>query len=248
MEISALTRSVVKENHAVIAPDGYVNSVVPGWINCVVNVIINEAMGANFCQTLITAKQGCKLTGETEVSQIFFYIVEGSCQATIDKQTRRLNKGQFVYVPTGCKYLFEEISESSQVVTFHKVYEPLRGQETPAVIFRKASEVPAIPYSGDSALRLQVLLPDNLSFDMAVNIFTYDSGGHLPLVETHVMEHGVLYLQGQGIYMLSNEWYPVKKGDSIWMAPYCQQWFAAMGKEPAVYIYYKNVNRFPTRT
>jgi len=39
---------------------------------------------------------------------------------------------------------------------------------------------------------------------------------------------------------------PVKKGDSIWMAPYCQQWFTAMGKEPAVYIYYKNVNRFPT--
>jgi (S)-ureidoglycine aminohydrolase len=79
-----------------------------------------------------------------------------------------------------------------------------------------------------------------------VNIFTYDPGGHLPFVETHIMEHGLLYLQGQGIYMLDHEWYPVKKGDAIWMAPYCQQWFTAMGKEPAVYIYYKNVNRFPT--
>jgi (S)-ureidoglycine aminohydrolase len=81
---------------------------------------------------------------------------------------------------------------------------------------------------------------------MAVNIFTYDPGGHLPFVETHIMEHGLLYLQGQGVYMLGHQWYPVKKGDSIWMAPYCQQWFTAMGKEPAVYIYYKNVNRFPT--
>ena len=101
MEISALTRSVVKENHAVIAPDGYINSVVPGWINCVVNVIINETMGANFCQTLITAKQDCKLTGEPEVSQIFFYIVEGRCKSTIDKQKKQLSKGQFVYVPPG---------------------------------------------------------------------------------------------------------------------------------------------------
>ena len=99
---------------------------------------------------------------------------------------------------------------------------------------------------GDPALKLQVLLPDHMGFDMAVNIFTYDSGGHLPMVETHVMEHGLMYLQGQGIYMLDHQWYAIKKGDSIWMAPFCQQWFTAMGKEPAVYIYYKNVNRFPT--
>ena len=90
-------------------------------------------------------------------------------------------------------------------------------------------------------------LPDDPAFDMAVNIFTYDPGGHLPFVETHIMEHGLMYLQGQGIYMLDDQWYPVKKGDSIWMAPYCQQWFTAMGKEQAVYIYYKNVNRFPTK-
>ena len=42
MEISALTRSVVKSNHAIIAPDGYINSSVPGWNNCTTNVIINE--------------------------------------------------------------------------------------------------------------------------------------------------------------------------------------------------------------
>ena len=46
--------------------------------------------------------------------------------------------------------------------------------------------------------------------------------------------------------MLDGQWYPVKQGDSIWMAPYCQQWATAMGQEPSVYIYYKNVNRFPT--
>ena len=54
MEISALTRSVVKRNHAIIAPDGYINSSVPGWTNCTTNVIINEAMGAKFSQIITT--------------------------------------------------------------------------------------------------------------------------------------------------------------------------------------------------
>ena len=50
---------------------------------------------------------------------------------------------------------------------------------------------------------------------MAINIFTYDSGGHLPIVETHIMEHGLMYLQGQGVYMLGTDWYPIKKGDVV---------------------------------
>lgn len=62
MEISALTRSVVKRSHAIIAPDGYINSNVPGWSDCTVNVIINEQMGARFCQTLITATTATKLS------------------------------------------------------------------------------------------------------------------------------------------------------------------------------------------
>ncbi|WP_026462889.1 (S)-ureidoglycine aminohydrolase [Adhaeribacter aquaticus] len=247
MEISALTRSVVKSNYAVISPDGYINSNVPGWTNCTVNVIINEQMGANLCQTLITAKEGCTLTGSTKASQIFFYVVTGKSKATISSTTQELKTGQFVYVPIGKDYVFEGIEEGTQILTFHKVYEKLKGYDVPETLFGDATDVPGPEYLGDPALRLQVLLPDTLSFDMAVNIFTYDSGGHLPMVETHIMEHGLLYLQGQGIYMLDHHWYPIKKGDSIWMAPYCQQWFTAMGKEPAVYIYYKNINRFPTK-
>ncbi|MEO5647713.1 MAG: (S)-ureidoglycine aminohydrolase [Chitinophagaceae bacterium] len=246
MEISALTRSVVKRNHAIICPDGYINSNVPGWTNCIVNVIINEQMGARFCQTLVTFQKNGELIGKTVDAQIFFYLIDGECQANISNEISQLTAGQFVYVPPGQEYAFTGIKEDTKILTFHKVYEALEGAEAPAPIFGDASKVEAPTYLGDPALSLQVLLPDNSSFDMAVNIFTYDPGGHLPFVETHIMEHGLLYLQGQGVYMLDHDWYPIKKGDSLWMAPYCQQWFTAMGKEPAVYIYYKNVNRFPT--
>jgi (S)-ureidoglycine aminohydrolase len=37
----------------------------------------------------------------------------------------------------------------------------------------------------------------------------------------------------------------VTQGDAIWMGPYCPQWFAALGKEPAKYLLYKDVNRDP---
>jgi (S)-ureidoglycine aminohydrolase len=80
---------------------------------------------------------------------------------------------------------------------------------------------------------------------MAVNIFTYQPGATLPFVETHIMEHGLVMLKGQGVYRLDADYHPVQTGDVIWMAPYCPQWFVAMGKTPASYLYYKNVNRAP---
>ena len=101
------------------------------------------------------------------------------------------------------------------------------------------------PFLGDKHLRLKILIPDSLATDMAVNIFTYDPGATLPFVETHVMEHGMLFLSGGGVYRLDADWHPVTAGDAIWIAPYCPQWFIASGPGPARYIYYKDVNRLP---
>ena len=82
-------------------------------------------------------------------------------------------------------------------------------------------------------------------FDLAVNVFRFKPGATLPFVEAHFMEHGLLMLEGQGVYRLGESWYPVRAGDVIWMAPFCPQWFVAMGTTPAAYLYYKDVNRDP---
>ena len=55
----------------------------------------------------------------------------------------------------------------------------------------------------------------------------------------------LLMLSGQGIYRLEDSYYPVEAGDAIWMAPYCPQWFAAIGDIPASYLYYKDIHRLP---
>jgi (S)-ureidoglycine aminohydrolase len=247
MEISATTRSVVKRTHALITPDGHINSIVPGWTGCTVNVIINEQMGARFCQTIATFNQpDGAISGRTVQSQFFLYVVNGQISASAGNQAKDLAAGQFMYIPPGKEYRIKNLEASTQLLTFQKVYEPLEGTPPPNVIIGNATGMPASNLLNDPAVRMQPLLPDSPSFDMAINILTFDPGGYLPLVETHIMEHGLLFLGGQGIYRLDQDWYPVKKGDCIWMAPYCQQWFTVMGKEPAVYIFYKNINRFPT--
>ena len=74
-------------------------------------------------------------------------------------------------------------------------------------------------------------MPDGPAYDFAVNTMTYDPGAALSMVEIHVMEHGLLMLEGGGIYRLGDSWYPVEAGDFIWMAPYCPQWFGAHRQE-----------------
>jgi (S)-ureidoglycine aminohydrolase len=90
---------------------------------------------------------------------------------------------------------------------------------------------------------VRALIPENPAFDFAVNTMTFQPGAALSMVEVHVMEHGLLMLEGGGIYRLGEKWYPVTAGDFIWMAPYCPQWFGALGKTPARYLIYKDWNR-----
>jgi (S)-ureidoglycine aminohydrolase len=97
----------------------------------------------------------------------------------------------------------------------------------------------------DPALQVRHLLPDTLAFDFAVNAMTYQPGAALSMVEMHVMEHGLVMLEGGGIYRLGDAWYPVTAGDFIWMGPWCPQWFGAIGKVPAKYLIYKDWNRHP---
>ena len=154
-----------------------------------------------------------------------------------------LTAGGFAYIPAGA---FEITSASGvRLLLFAKHYEVLAGVGAPEPVFGDAAEVASEPFLGDPAARLQALLSDRPEFDMAVNIFTYDPGGTLPFVECHIMEHGMLILEGAGVYKLGDDWHPVEAGDALWLAPYCPQWFVAMGKSPARYIYYKDVNRAP---
>lgn len=242
-ELFGHTRARVAARHALITPDNHVNSSLPGVLGATAVVLVSPAMGAQVAQTLLTFQRGGSARIEASDTQTFGYVMEGGANVAVGAKKRRLGAGGFFYCPAGSAWSLAAPKAGTKVTLFQKKYVPLPGVKVPGPILGDERRVKGTPFLGDPAANLQVLLPDVPAFDMAVNVFAYQPGGHLPFVEIHLMEHGLVMLSGEGVYRLEDSWYPVKAGDAIWMAPYCAQWFVAMGKVPARYLYYKDVNR-----
>lgn len=236
---SGQTRTRVQRDHALVAPDGHVPSPLPTWGGATGVVLLSPALGARFAQSLVSLPAGSGLLVPAEGVEVFFFVLKGQLNC-LDEE---LHAGSYGFWPAGAGPLSLEVAADAHLVTFEKRYAARAGVEPPAAHFGHAAEVEGQPFLGDPDARLQVLLPSDDAFDMAVNLFSYQPGATLPFVETHIMEHGLLMLDGMGIYRLGESWYPVAAGDCIWMAPYCPQWFAATGKKPARYLYYKDINR-----
>jgi (S)-ureidoglycine aminohydrolase len=237
------TRTRIATRHALIAPDGHVKSNIPGITGAATVVLINPPMGARFTQLLVTFESGGKLSLPGSKLETAGYFETGGGVLAIGAQKKRCEAGGYFFAPAGEAWSITAPKRGTRVTLFQKIYEALDDMASPGAIIGDAKDVKGEPFLGDPDARLQVLLPDVPAFDLAMNIFTYQSGATLPFVETHIMEHGLLMLAGQGVYRLEDSWYPVAAGDVIWMAPYCPQWFVAMGKTPASYLYYKDVNR-----
>ena len=242
-ELFGHTRARVATRHALITPGNHVNSAVPGITGATAVVLINEAMGAKFAQTLVTFQDGGRAALPASEVQTFGYLMSGGGTVTVGREKEKCGAGHYFYAPAGQAWSITTPKPGTQVTLLQKKYAPLAGPPAPKALIGDAAKVKGTPFLGDPAANLQVLLPDEPAFDMAVNIFAYQPGGHLPFVEVHIMEHGLVMLGGAGVYRLEDSWYPVQAGDAIWMAPYCAQWFVAMGKTPASYLYYKDVNR-----
>jgi (S)-ureidoglycine aminohydrolase len=200
-------------------------------------------MGAKFAQVMVTFDAGGKAQLPANDIETAGYFATGGGLLTIGGVKQKVSAGAFFFAPAGEAWSITTPKAGTRVTLFQKKFAPLAGVAAPQAIIGDAAKVDGQPFLGDPDARLQVLLPDVPEFDLAMNIFTYQPGATLPFVETHVMEHGLLMLAGQGVYRLEDSWYPVAAGDVIWMAPYCPQWFVAMGKSPASYLYYKDVNR-----
>ena len=170
--------------------------------------------------------------------QRFVYVIEGELSAG----GTALTADGYCYLPSGADA--QVIAQGkARAAVIEKPYLPLAGKSEPAMLTGRESAIAANALLNDPAIEVRCLLPDDVAFDFAVNTMTYQPGAALPMVEIHVMEHGLVMLSGGGIYRLGDAWYPVIEGDFIWMGPYCPQWFGALGKVPAKYLIYKDWNR-----
>ncbi|MBC7980931.1 MAG: (S)-ureidoglycine aminohydrolase [Armatimonadetes bacterium] len=241
MELFGATRTYVGARHALIARDGHVASVFPGWKGAIAYVLISPAMGAGITQLMaVFEEDGAQIVFPMDGYEHVIYVESGK----LNWGERVFDNGDFFFVPPATKLVLKG-EKGTRLTIFRKQYEASARVKKPEIVTGSKKDVVGEPFLGNEKTRLQVLLPTDDRYDLAVNIFTYESGATLPFVETHVMEHGLKMLAGQGVYRLEDKYYPVKAGDVIWMAAYCSQWFVAMGDEPASYIYSKNINRLP---
>jgi len=245
MELFGTTRSRVGRTHALIAPDSFVRSDLPGWERSQGIIVIAPRLGARFVQYLALMESGGFAAGAPPGVERVIYVIEGEIGLRqADGMERTLGAGGFAYGPPGRPLLWQALT-ACRINVFEKQYVPIPGAVPPAPVCGHESEVVGTPFLGDPDAVLRTLLPQDSAFDLAVNVFTFQPGAALPLVEVHVMEHGLLMLEGQGVYRLGDDWYPVRQGDVIWMGPFCPQWFVAMGPGVARYLYFKDVNRTP---
>jgi len=249
------TRTSVQSDHALIGTDSHVPASLFGWEATQGVMLVSPAMsragvsgrsigssgtrGPGFAMYLADLDEASSTKAAPAGVQRVVYVLQGSI--FVDSCT--LLPEHFAYLPADSSYDLR-CKSSARLLVFEKRYEPLPEVARPELFVSSLSQKTGEPFLGDPDLILTNLLPDHPAFDMAVNVFTYQSGGALPLVETHIMEHGLYMTQGQGVYRLNQSWYPVAKDDAIWMAAYCPQWFVAMGGNPAQYVYYKDVNRY----
>ena len=230
------TRTSYRRDHFLLTPDTFVRAPLPGMRDATAIVHAAPAHGARFTEYTVEFEPGGSM--QTGWQQAFVFVIEGN----VAFGGRTLGPSQYAYLPpdSGARFTSEG---RSRMVVIEKPFLPMG--DALSLFTGDANTLLPKPLMGDEAVEVRVLIPDDFAFDFAVNTMTFEPGASLPMVEAHVMEHGLLMLEGGGIYRLNDAWYPVTAGDFIWMAPYCPQWFGAIGKAAAKYLIYKDWNRHP---
>jgi (S)-ureidoglycine aminohydrolase len=236
------TRSNQERNHLLLTADTFVRTTLPGMKASTAIVHAGPALGAKFTQYTAEFEAGGEL-GDTRM-QRFVFLLEGRLEVEVDGRQNELRVRGYAFLPQGAHHRVVA-SAPSRAAVIEKEYQMLPSVNPPEPIVSSEEAVASHPLGDDSDLQVKCLLPDTMSFDFAVNTMVYQPGAALSMVEMHVMEHGLLMLEGGGIYRLGKSWYPVTAGDFIWMGPWCPQWFGAIGKVPAKYLIYKDWNRHP---
>jgi (S)-ureidoglycine aminohydrolase len=236
------TRSSQRPNHLLLTTDTFVRTTLPGMKSCFAVVHAGPAIGARFTEYTVEFEPGGEL-GSTN-AQRFVFVMDGGVKLEAEGKKSELGVRGYAYLPEGLQHRVVA-AKTSRVAVIEKPYQALDSVKPPGAVVSNEDAVSSHPLTDDPALQVKCLLPDEMSFDFAVNTMVYQPGAALNMVEAHVMEHGLIMLEGGGIYRLGDSWYPVTAGDFIWMGPWCPQWFGALGKVPAKYLIYKDWNRHP---
>lgn len=184
------TRSARYPDHLLQTPDTFVRAPLPGMRGATAIVHAAPAIGAKFTQyTAEFEKHGTLAPAD---DQRFVYTLEGK----IAGPGLTLEAGEYAWFPPGYDIELQAISTVARASVIEKPYQPLPGIAPPTLFKGIESQIEPGTLMGDADLEVRSLIPANPAFDLAVNTMTFQPGATLPMVEIHVMEHGLLMLAG----------------------------------------------------
>uniref|UniRef100_F6I786 Cupin type-2 domain-containing protein n=1 Tax=Vitis vinifera TaxID=29760 RepID=F6I786_VITVI len=173
----------------------------------------------------------------------FVFVVQGTVTlANVSDVNHELMVDSYAYLPPNSEHSIS-CDASATLVVFERRYASLKNHITEQIVGSTVKQ-PLLETPGE-VFELRKLLPTSAPYDFNIHIMDFQPGEFLNVKEVHYNQHGLLLLEGQGIYRLGDSWYPIQAGDAIWMAPFVPQWYAALGKTRSRYLLYKDVNRNP---
>ena len=190
------TRSCQQPNHLLLTPDTFVRAPLPGMTKATAIIHAAPRLGARFTQYTAEFEPGGSLAHTSQ--QRFIYVLEGALRL-LDKD---LQPGEYAYLPTA-EFHSAVALESTKALVIEKPYQSLSGIAAPNVFMGSVDRVVPQSLLGDPSVQVRSLIPESLQFDFAINSLTFEPGASLPMVEIHVMEHGLLMVAGGGIYRLA---------------------------------------------
>ncbi len=228
-------------------------SLFPGWEGARGWVLARPLTGfaETFSEILMELSPGggSDRPEEDESAQSALYVTTGAGRLTIGEVSHRLAPGHFAWIAPGSAWRIRaaEAAAPLRFLWIRKRWRPAPGLEPPASFVLHESAVPpaSMPGTGGRWMTRRFIEPADLAHDMHVNIVEFAPGTAIPFPETHVMEHGLFILEGQGLYLLNRDRVEVKAGDFLWLRAFCPQACVAMAPGPFRYLLYKDVNRLP---
>src|SRR5688500_4885610 len=109
------SRSIIEHGkYALIAPEGLVNNVIPGFENCIISILGSPKLGASFVDYIVTMQKDGKNSegfGGQEDVGTFVYVIEGKIKAAAGEQEFVLDESGYLYCPPGTKMYLENQSD-----------------------------------------------------------------------------------------------------------------------------------------
>jgi (S)-ureidoglycine aminohydrolase len=238
------SRTRVKNYYAMLPSIGIVESILPNFKNTIARVQVSSAIGAQFAQILLELGKGAVTIDPIESDlEHFFFVLEGAISIEYQGDNEQLIDGGFAYLPPGSSTtISNQIADTSRVIWVKRRHIPIN-TPAPKPLFgnQKNLELVAADVKGSYS---QLLLPyDDIAFDFGMSILHFEPGVYFDYVETHVMEHSIYMLAGQGLYFLGDDLIEVQATDVMYVAPYCPQFYFSTGWKNSSYLIYKNINR-----